>query len=349
MIKRFLIILLIIICNFAFAQKYRYKRDSAHLYKRIDTTYITNYKDQLNARLVAVVRTNTFSIKNKLTQQSIEYSINTNLNMGIGFSFKSIGFEILYNPPGLAINTDDDKFGKSKQFGISSSANGRMLTYDAYYKYNQGFHTTGLYRVSPTDTAYDHYKRSDIQNYSAGINATYVFNNKKFSIGAPYNLLQRQNKMAGSLLLGTYAFYYGITADSIIFPDTLYKNFKPDVQLVNATSLTYGLSVGYTYTFVIFKNWFFNIYLLPGISLQQFYSTNAFDQKVYTRNNASVSFQSRFSLGFNKPRYFIGISWVGNNFAISDDPNSAVNFKYGTFRFYYGHRFDLRKLLKKKM
>ncbi len=342
------VILFCLTVFFSFAQKYKAKRDSIYLFNRIDTNYIKSYKDQLNARLVAVVRSNTFSITNKLTQQKLEYGINTNLNMGVGFSFKSIGFEILYNPPGLAINTDDDKFGKSKQFGISSSANGRKFIYDAYYRYNQGFHTTGFYKV-PNDTTYDYYRRSDIQNYSAGLSVNYIFNNKKFSIAAPYNLTQKQNKMAGSFLLGTYAFYYGITADSLIYPDTLYKNFKPDVQFANATSLTYGVSVGYTYTFVFFKNWFFNLYILPGISLQQFYAVNTFDKKTYGRNNASVSFQSRFSLGFNKPRYFIGISWVGNNFAISDDPNSSVNFKYGTFRFYYGHRFDLRKLLKKKL
>lgn len=300
----------------------------------------------LNARLVAVVRTNKFGIKNKLSQQTLEYSINTNLNMGIGFSFKSIGFEIIYNPPG--INKDDKEFGNSTQFGVSSSANGRRVIYDVYYRYNQGFHSVQKYKV-PNDTIYDYYRRSDIQNYSAGANICYVFNNKKFSIAAPYNLTQKQNKSAGSLLLGTYAFYYGIHADSIIYPDTMYRNFNPEVQFDNATSLTFGISCGYTYTLIFGKHWFFNLYLLPGISLQQFYSTNYFSNVTYSRNMASFSFQSRASLGFNKPRYFIGISWIGNNFAISDDPSSTVNFKYGTFRFYYGHRFDLRKILKKKM
>jgi hypothetical protein len=329
-----------------FGQKYKHKRDSIYLYQKIDTNYIKNYKDMLNARLVAVIRTNKFSIKNKLSQKSIEYSINENLNMGIGFSFKSIGFEFLYNPPG--INKDDDKYGSSKQIGVSSSANGRKFIYDAYYRYNQGFHTTTAYKVA-NDTIYDYYRRSDIQNSTAGANIIYVMNNKKFSIAAPYNLTQKQNKSAGSLLLGTYAFYYGIFADSIIYPDTMYRNFNPEVQFKNATSLTFGLSCGYTYTIIFGKNWFFNLYLLPGISFQQFYSTNAFDLKVYERSMASLSLQSRLSLGFNKPRYFIGVSWVGNNFAVSDDASSTVNFKYGTFRFYYGHRFDLRKMLKKKL
>lgn len=344
--KKIAFILLFILPFVVNAQRYKHKRDSAFIYEKIDTNYIKNYKDMLNARLVAVIRTNKFSIKNKLSQKTIEYSINTNLNMGIGFSFKSIGFEILYNPPGL--NKDDAQFGRSTQFGIASSANGRKFTYDAYYRYNQGFHTTSMYKVGG-DTVADYYKRRDIQNYSAGLNITYVFNNKKFSIAAPYNLTQKQNKSAGSILVGTYAFYYGIHADSIIFPDTMYRNFKPEVQFANATSLTFGLSCGYTYTIIFGKNWFFNLYVLPGISMQEFYSVNAFNQKVYNRYMTSFSFQSRVSLGFNKPRYFIGVSWVGNNFVISDDPSSSVNFKYGTFRFYYGHRFDLRKLLKKKL
>ncbi len=320
-------------------------KDSTNIYQKIDTNYIENYKDLLNAKLIAVVRTNKFSVKNKLTGSAIEYSINTNINMGLGLNFKGIGFEFQYNPPGL--NRDDSKFGKSTQFAIASSANTRKFIYDVFYRYNQGFHTTTQYKV-PNDTIYDYIRRGDIRNYNGGFNLIYVFNHRKFSSAAPYSLTQRQRKSAGSLLLGTGTFVYGIDADSIIYPDTMYKNFNPEVQFSNASSLTFGISCGYSYTFVFFKHWFANITTVPGISLQEFYSINAFDKKAYNRFSTSFSLQSRFSIGYNKRSYFIGISWINNNFLISDSPASTVNYKFGTFRFYYGHRFDLRKYLKRK-
>jgi hypothetical protein len=346
-IIRYFHILLFLLCFSSLkAGGDRRPKDSTNIYQKIDTNFVENYKDMLNAKLIAVVRTNKFSIKNKLNGSTLEYSINTNINMGIGLNFKGIGFEFQFNPKGL--NKDDATFGKSTQFAIASSANTRRFIYDAFYRYNQGFHTTALYRM-PGDTIYDYYKRADIRNYNAGVNLIYIFNNKRFSSAAPYSLTQRQRKSAGSMLLGSYFFLYGIDADSLIYPDTLYKNFNPEVQFADASSVVFGISCGYTYTFVFFRHWFANIATIPGISLQQFYSVNTFSQKVYSRSSASISLQSRLSIGYNRKNYFIGISWMNNNFLINDSMESTVNYKFGTFRFYYGHRFDLRNFLKKKL
>jgi len=326
------------------ADNYKRPKDSTNIYQKIDTNFIESYRDILTAKLIAVVRNNRFSITNKLSQQSIEYGINTNLNMGIGLNFKGIGIELQYNPPGL--NNDDHKFGKSTQFSIASSANTRRFIVDAFYRYNQGFHSTKPFLHS-NDTIADYYKRSDITNNNIGLNIMYIFNNKRFSSAAPYSLTQRQKKGAGSLLLGSYFFLYNINADSIIYPDTLYKSFRPEVQFSSAASTTFGVSCGYSYTFVFFKHWFANITTVPGISIQEFYSKNAFTNEIFKRVAPSFSFQYKLSLGFNRKSYFIGISYQENQFVISDDKASSVNYKYGTFKFYYGHRFDLRKLLKK--
>ena len=155
------------------------------MYQKIDTTYIESYRDWLNAKLIAVVRTNKFSIKDNVSQSTLEYSINTNANMGLGLSFKGIGVEFQYNPPGL--NKDDNLYGKSTQIAFSSSANTRRFIYDAYYRYNQGYHTTTAYKV-PGDTTgkLANIYRPDIKNTIAGLNAVYIFNNKRFSSSAPY-------------------------------------------------------------------------------------------------------------------------------------------------------------------
>jgi hypothetical protein len=268
--------------------------------------------------------------------------------MGIGFTFKGVGFDIEYSPPGL--NNDDAKFGKSSQFAVSTSANARKFMYDVYYRQYNGFRTIAMYNVAE-DTTFDYSKRADIRNYHAGFTLTYVFNNKRYSSAAPYSLSQKQRKSAGSLLLGTYAFLYGLTADSIMYPDTVFQKFRKELQFSAAASYTFGISCGYTYTLVFGKkkNWFINIATLPGISYQQFYSVNAFDKSTFTNNSAAFSLQSRLSMGYNRKNYFIGVYWMGNNFVLGDNKQASIQYKYGTFKFYYGHRFDIRKMLKKKL
>ncbi len=325
------------------------KNDTLHIYKKIDTTYIESYRDWLNVKLIGVIRTNKFSIKDNITQNVLEYSINTNANMGLGMSFKGIGFEFQYNPPGL--NNDDAKFGASKQLAFATNANGRRFIYDVYYRYNQGYHTTATYKTL-NDTGgftYEHIYRPDIKNTNLGAELVYVFNNKRFSSSAPYNLTQKQKKSAGSLLLGTFGSLYAIEADSVIFPDSLRYAFKEEVQFKSAGSITWGISCGYTYTLIFGKNWFVNLYTLPGLAVQQYYSTNAYDQTSHSSTAIGAVLQSRFSLGYNKKRYFIGISWTNTNYFVNNDNKSSLNYKNGCFRFYYGHRFDLRKVLKKRL
>jgi hypothetical protein len=329
-----------------FAISRNYTKDTAHIFKKIDTTFIEDYHDWLNAKMIGVVRTNKFSIKDNITQQTLEYSINTNANLGLGFSYRGIGFEFQYNPPGL--NNDDVKYGKSKQFAFATNANGRKFIYDVYYRYNQGYHTTSAYKI-PGDTtgASEYIYRPDIKNTHIGMDLVYVFNNKRFSSSAPYNLTQKQRKSAGSMLFGTFFSGYAINADSVIFPDSLKQHFKQEVQFKDAGSLTYGISCGYTYTFVFFRNWFVNVYSLPGLSVQQYFSTNAYSQQTHSSAALGVSLQSRFSIGYNRKNYFIGISWMNNNYIVDNDKKSSLNYKNGVFRFYYGHRFDIRKMVKR--
>lgn len=339
------ILLLLVISTSAFAEKERRGKDSTNIYEKIDTNYITNFRDLLNAKLFAVIRNNTFSVEDRVSKASVEYGINSKLNMGLSFNFKGVGFDLEYSPPG--INVDDDKYGKTTSFAIGTNSNGRRFMYEAYYRQNQGFRTSAQYRVN-NDTIFDYYRRGDIYNYNAGLSLTYVFNNKRYSSAAPYSLTQKQRKSAGSLLLGTYALVYGISADSVIYPDTMYRSFRHALQFNSASSLTFGISCGYAYTLVFARNWFINVTTLPGISLQEFYTVNAFDKESYNNFSLGFSLQSRFSIGYNRRSYFIGISYITNNFLIDDHNQASINYKYSVFRFYYGHRFDLRKLLKKK-
>lgn len=338
---RNIIILLLFISEASFAMKYTKNSDST-LCNNIDTTCIESCRKLLMAKLVLEGRYNKFSITDNSFGKKLEYSINSNTNLGFGLTYKGIGFEFQFAPKSL--NNDNALYGKSKQFSISSSANGRRFIYDVYLRSSQGFHTTtGSPIEGDTTGAVAYYYRPDIQNINLGMECVYLFNNKHFSSSAPYNFTQRQKKGAGTMLLGSFFSLYTINADSVIFPDSLKDRFKPEVQFKDAGNLVWGVSFGYTYTFVFRKYWFFNLYTLPGLSIQQYFSTNAYSEQTKSKVSLGFAFQSRASFGFNKPRYFFGLSFLGNNYTINNDKSSSLNYKYGSVRLYYGYRFNLRK------
>ncbi len=341
MYKSILILCLLITSEALFAMKYNNKDSS--LYSKIDSNYIESCHNLLNAKLLLAGRFNKFSVTDNVTGKSLEYGINGNTNFGLGIIYKGIGIEFQFAPRGL--NNDNALYGKSQQFSLSTSANSRRFIYDFYLRLNQGFHTTvGSPIPGDTTGALAYYYRPDIVNTNVGMEFVYLVNNKHFSSAAPYNLTQRQKKGAGSMLLGTFFSLYTIGADSVIFPDSLKEHFKPEVQFKDAGSLTFGLSYGYTYTFIFHKYWFCNLYTLPGLSVQQYFSTNAFNG-AQTKSNVAFgfAFQWRIAFGYNRTKYYFGFSAMQNSYTINNDKRSSLKYNYGTVRLYYGYRFNLHK------
>ena len=339
--------MLLIISESIFALKISNNKDSL-FYGKVDSNFIESYRNLLSTKLIFVGRFNKFSLTDNSTGKSLEYSINSKTNFGIGINYKGIGIEFQFAPRGL--NNDNAKYGKSQQFSLSSSANTRRFIYDVYLRSSQGFHTTKGFPI-PGDTtgALTYFYRPDIINTNIGMEIVYLFNNKHFSSSAPYNLSQRQKKSAGSMLLGSFFSLYTINADSVIIPDSLKDSFKPEVQFKDAGSLTVGIACGYAYTFIFHKYWFVNIYTLPGLSIQQYYSTNANNEKTNSKVSIGIALQSRFAFGYNRKRNYFGFSVMGNNFTINNDKSSSLNYNYGIARLYYGYRFNLPKEYLKRL
>ena len=334
-------ILFLFISTASFADGRFRKGDTTHVFNKIDTNYIEDYHDMFTLRTIAVTRFNNFTLTDNISGAKLQYGINDNLNMGLGLSFKSIGIEY-----------QQKIYGNSYQFALATGGNSRRFIYDVYFRYTRGFRSRERYLTGDTllgKPVWDYIYRPDIENYNAGFNLIYVFNNKQFSSAAPYSFTQRQKKSAGSLLLGTYALLYGLSADTVLIPDSLTKSFQPELQFNNASSYTWGVSCGYTYTLVIGKFWYVNIATIPGISFQSFYSTNAYDKSSYQNNSIGLTFQSRFSIGFNNKLNYLGLCYSANNYLIDNDSRSSLNYKFSSIRIYYGHRFDIRKFLKKHM
>lgn len=328
-----------------------FEKDSSSTKKQLDTNYVENCRKLLNTKISIINRNSTFNVKDLSSGKSLEYGTNAKANLGIGASYKGFGFEIQFAPHFLNNNKNDSIYGKTNQFSLAFGSNGRRLIYDVYFKVNQGFHSTTGYKI-PNDTSNRviYFQRPDIKNVTLGSEFVYIYNNSRFSSAAPYNFNQRQKKNAGSALLGGFFSIYNITADSILFPDSLKSKFKPEAQFTSATSFSYGISYGYTRTFLLGskKYWYFNFYALPGLALQSFVSYNKYTNETYAAPiSLGLAFQYRLSFGYNRTKYFLGMYAMGNNYNVTSK-NASIGYHFDNFRVFYGYRFDLhREHLKK--
>lgn len=345
-IIRVTLLLLFISGNLVAAGITGFKDSAKRNTPKFDTTFIETFRQRLILKVAVIERFNTFSITDQATKRKLEYSINSSTNIGIGVSYKGIGIELQVAPKFLGNNSDDYKYGKTSQFSLSTSANSRRFIYDVYVRANQGFHTTeGFDEPGDTINKPIFLYRPDIYNFNLGAEVVYIFNNKHFSSSSPYNFTQRQKRGAGSALFGTLFSIYTVSADSAIFPDSLKSHFAPEVQFKEAGSLTWGVSFGYTYTFVFGrkKSWFANLYTLPGLAVQQYYATNVYSQQTKSRVALGIPFQLRLSLGYNRPNYFWGFAFMGNNYQVNTDRRANFSYQFGSVRVYYGYRFKLKK------
>lgn len=316
-----------------------------NIHNHVDTTYIQSFRKFLSAKVVLMSRNNGFSLTDT-AGRNLSYKINPKTNFGFGLGYKGIGFEIQISPKAFGNNRDDNVYGSSQQFAISSSGNGRRFIYDAYLRTSQGFYNTQPYKIAgDTSGAVQYLHRSDMINFNMGAEVVYMFNNKRFSSSAPYNFTQRQKRGAGTALLGTMFSLYTVSADSVIFPDSMKNKFSSEVQFKNAGSLAWGLSFGYTYTFVFGKKkyWFANLYTLPGLAVQQYFATNAYSEATKSRVTLGIPFQYRIAIGYNRTRYFFGFAAMGTNYTINTEKGANFSYKTGTVRLYYGYRFNLKK------
>lgn len=320
--------------------------DSKNIYQKVDTTYIENYRKFLIAKTYIFTRYNNFDVKVDSTGKTLGYSINANTNLGFGVSYKGVGVDISFSPKLFGNNKDEEIFGKSSQFALSTGSNGRRFIYDVYLRLNSGFYNTNGYSVIGDSTNKLIYiNQPNMINFSIGSELVYIFNNKRFSSAAPYNFTQRQKKSAGSKLLGSYFSLYTVAVDSLIIPDTLKEAFSSDVLFKNAGSLSWGISFGYTHTFIFGKRKmaYANIYFLPALAVQQYFSTNILDEVTKSKVALGLPLQYRFSIGVNRKRFFLGFAAMGVSHTLNTDQGARFNYRFGNVRLLYGYRFGLKK------
>lgn len=315
-----------------------------------DSNYIKSYSDVFTPRFVLINKRNEFTITNTQPDSTdnrvneLIFRPNDPLNIGFGFTYKWLGLNMAFNLP--FINNDDEIYGKTRRFDLSTHIYGRKLIFDLNYQWYKGYYLANPQGVVPGWQEGDPYPhRSDITVTTFGGAGFYVFNHKRFSYRAAFTFNERQKKSAGSWVIGG-GFGWNFTKgdSSLVNSDFIVE--LDSVSIEKARLGTMYTTGGYAHSFVI-KNFFLSLTLGLGFGLSNDrLEVGGVSQEVVKKIGFNVVTVFRASFGYNSDDFYIGFTMYNNAYALSPQDNIGLSYSYTSFNIYAGYRFY--KLFKKK-
>jgi len=307
-----------------------------------DTTRILDLSQKLSVWGYGIQKMYTINLMNTNTKKKLNLSPNGQMNFGLGFNYKWMGLGVAFKLP-LSKN-DDDIYGKTKRFDFQLNIFARSFGIDFSTQYYKGFYVT-----NPAD--FISWNREEfptlpnLEILSSELSAYYFSNNKRFSYRAAFVRNEIQKKGAGSPIFGAYVRYdLAVSPDGFV-PKELPESVKDTFDISAFITTNYGLSIGYTFTFVIWKKFFINISMVPGLgskTLKVYTSEGEFR----TKPGLSGRYVGRLALGYEHKYFYLGLSStsISNNVTYENLTLSSSTTK---FRIFVGKRFDLKKKKKK--
>lgn len=301
----------------------------------VDSTevYYEDLTDLLSLRLFTHTKSSTLELIHPPDGRII-LKPNGNTGLGLGFNYKFIGLAFSYGLP--ASHANIEKYGKTNDFDFQVSVFSKRIGFDGYL---QGYR--GYYMANPNDHVdweEDYYPQvSDLKIFSYGANAFYMFNSKNFSYKAAYKRTVVQKKSAGSLSAGLFYYQDLARSDKGFVPSEISDSVWSGFDLTQFNALSFGISIGYQYTFVIKENLFVSLQATPGLGYRRISGSTA-EGGLGIVNQLAGQIQARFAIGYEFKHFYLGA--MGSTILRSFNYKSyEVDLGTEQFRFMIGKRF----------
>ena len=296
-----------------------------------DSTYFVSYAKLLTGRFYFSQKFTSFKFQNTKEHYSLNYRPNTNLNMGLGATYKWATLNLAY---GFAfLNPDEDK-GKTDYLDLQFHGYGKKFYLDVLGQFYKGFY------LSPRGTSTTperYYIRPDLRVNIVGGSFQYVFNYRRFSLRAPYLQTEWQKKSAGSILAGFEVYGGRVRADSTITPTAINKNIA-NLNETKTSFFEFGPNIGYAYTMVVREHFF----LTGSASVSLDYGFNTVTNREGSNNTGGFSSNAftRLITGYNSARWAFSIIYINNGVRLtSNTSNRELILNTGNVRISFVHRF----------
>lgn len=284
----------------------------APVYGQVDSSYIRFYEHESSIRPYFSDKY-TSLIHNLGDNDEAIYRPNAPFGIGLGVSYKNYSISGGYGFDFMR----DKKKGKTKSLDFQYHYYGRRFVTDIFFQRYKGLYT------EPKEGEYNFY--SDIKLVQYGAFSQYIFNGNKFSYQAAYDQNEKQIKSAGSFLLGGGIYFnQAESAGSLMFNnDYKIKNFQ------------FGVSAGYAYTWVINKY----VYLSGSMSFGINVGAKGFDRFGKDRLEVYPTMFPRFSAGYDRNDWSIGLSAINNVVYIIYSKENEMMFNTGAIQLSFVKRF----------
>lgn len=293
---------------------------------RTDSLYVQNYKQKLTLSGF-LGREFAFIIVNSPTEE-LSYLPNNPLKLGLGLSWKNT---ILSVAGGYGFDFMRDwKKGKTESLDLQYHHYDRKFIFDFYAQHYKGF-----YMEEEDRPENDIELCPDLVFRQLGLNAHYVFNNKRFSYKAAYVQNEKQVRSAGSFLLGG-----GVSWTRIDSEGSFLYNERSSLD-----NFQFGVDIGYAYNWVVNPRWLINGSITGGIRFGSEKISTFGKEKLKVYPTALP----RLSVIYDREKWALAFTFVNNTSfpAFSEDDN--ITLLTGMFRLSYIRRIDDFPFLSKVM
>jgi hypothetical protein len=337
---RILCLLLLAAPVFLYAQNYTDSLKAAR--RNIDTQYIDELKGQLTGRIYFSQKFTSFNLPGNDGAKDLRFRPNTNLNLGVGATYRAYSLNIAYRFPFL--NNDDEK-GKTHYLDLQWHGYARRFTIDFLGQIYNGYYLSpkGLGK----NDSNEYYQRPDMKLRVFGGAYYHVFNSERFSHRAAFLQSEWQKKSAGSFLLGAEVYGGLIYGDSAFVPSVIQENYQQKgidkIQL-----LEIGPGAGYAYTLVIAKHMFVTAAanITADIGIIKEFDGDENETRVAFRPNLIY----RTAAGYNSKWWDVSVSFVGNRLALlGESATGSYLINTGNYRINLVRRFTPGPRLKKRL
>ncbi len=274
----------------------------------LDSTYIKTYYNDLIVRVYSSNKNNFIQFNDLTESVNLKYRPNDYFNLGVGFNYKWFGINIGTKLPLLP--SDDDKYGKTSNFGLQSYLYARKFTIDLLALKTRGYYlkTSDLKGILNIPQE-GNYIRRDLSTANFGMNINYVLNNRRFSYKAAFKQNELQLKSAGSVIVGGGIYALKVASDLVFVPREIHvKYFSEWRELNQFKSHSLNANVGYAYSWVPIPNWIItgSYRLSLGLQRNVWYSDETENKRIKMSRSAVV----RISAGHHFPAFYFGASFV---------------------------------------
>lgn len=271
--------------------------------------YFKPFNDNITAKLSVNSTSNSFVLDDVVNDRVYNIDPNDHERIDLSIGYRAIAFSIGFAPDFLASNKDNSD---SKLFNLNFRAFHKQWT-QSFELYNQrGFYlnTDDVSVVLP-----------DMKTFKVGGQTSYIFN-KNFSFRAMSAQSEWQQKSAGSFV-PTLSLYY--------------TKFRFKIEEFDETAHIYttAISPAYYHNFVIKKNFFISLGVLPGIGME------------YVDAHISALYQIEItgSIGYNSDTFFGGINTNSKYFTSNTGSDVHWGDNIARVEIYFGYRFKPPKKL----